>query len=115
MTSYNKINGVWAHYHFELVRGILRGEWGFGGCVMTDWWMKSARCPEYPKLKDNAYRIRAGVNVLMPGGDYIGKRKPDGTVRAAMKKDGLTMAELRRNAEEVLGFGLHTSADLREK
>ena len=115
MTSYNKINGVWAHYHFELVRGILRGEWGFGGCVMTDWWMKRARCPEYPKLKDNAYRIRAGVNVLMPGGDYIGKRKPDGTVRAAMKKDGLTMAELRRNAEEVLGFVLHSSAVLREK
>ena len=115
MTSYNKINGVWAHYHFELVRGILRGEWGFGGCVMTDWWMKSARCPEYPKLKDNAYRIRAGVNVLMPGGDYFGKRKPDGTVRAAMKKDGLTMAELRRNAEEVLGFVLHSSAELREK
>ena len=115
MTSYNKINGVWAHYHFELVRGILRGEWGFGGCVMTDWWMKSARCPEYPKLKDNAYRIRAGVNVLMPGGDYIGKRKPDGTVRAAMKKGGLTMAELRRNAEEVLGFVLHSSAELREK
>ena len=115
MTSYNKINGVWAHYHFELVRGILRGEWGFGGCVMTDWWMKSARCPEYPKLKDNAYRIRAGVNVLMPGGDYIGKRKPDGTVRAALKKGGLTMAELRRNAEEVLGFVLHSSAELREK
>ena len=115
MTSYNKINGVWAHYHFELVRGILRGEWGFGGCVMTDWWMKRAHCPEYPKLKDNAYRIRAGVNVLMPGGDYFGKRKPDGTVRAAMKKDGLTMAELRRNAEEVLGFVLHSSAELREK
>ena len=114
MTSYNKINGVWAHYHFELVRGILRGEWGFGGCVMTDWWMKRARCPEYPKLKDNAYRIRAGVKVLMPGGDYFGKRKPDGTVRAAMKKDGLTMAELRRNAEEVLGFVLHSSAEMKE-
>ena len=36
-------------------------------------------------------------------------------VRAAMKKDGLTMAELRRNAEEVLSFVLHSSAELREK
>ena len=114
MTSYNKVNGVWAHYHFELVRGILRGEWGFGGCVMTDWWMKSARCPEDPRLKDNAYRIRAGVNVLMPGGDYFGKCKPDGTVRAALKKGGLTMAELRRNAEEVLSFVLHSSAEMKE-
>ena len=115
MTSYNKVNGVWAHYHFELVRGILRGEWGFGGCVMTDWWMKSARCPEDPRLRDNAYRIRAGVNVLMPGGNYFGKRKPDGTVRAALKKGGLTMAELRRNAEEVLSFVLHSSAEMKEE
>ena len=114
MTSYNKINGVWAHYHFELVRGILRGEWGFGGCVMTDWWMRRARCPEYPKLKNNAYRIRAGVNVLMPGGGHLGRRVPDGTVRAAMKKDGLTMGELRRNAEEVLAFVLHSSAEDKE-
>ena len=28
MTSYNKINGVWAHYHYDLVATILRGEWG---------------------------------------------------------------------------------------
>ena len=114
MTSYNKVNGVWSHYHFDLVRGILRGEWGFGGCVITDWWMKSARCPEDPRLKDNAYRIRAGVNVLMPGGGHLGKRKPDGTVRKAYKKGALTLGELRRNAEEVLAFVLHSSAMNRE-
>ena len=25
MTSYNKVNGVWAHYHYDLVTNILRG------------------------------------------------------------------------------------------
>ena len=25
MTSYNKINGVWAHYNYELITTILRG------------------------------------------------------------------------------------------
>ena len=114
MTSYNKINGVWGHYQFDLVRGILRGEWGFGGCVITDWWMKSARCPEDRRLQDNAYRIRAGVNVLMPGGGHVGPKKPDGTVLKAYKKGALTLGELRRNAEEVLAFVLHSSAMDRE-
>ena len=61
-------------------------------------------------------RLRCGhpPAVLMPGGDYFGKRKPDGTVRAALKKGGLTMAELRRNAEEVLSFALHSSAEMKE-
>ena len=28
MTSYNKINGVWGQYHYDLCTTILRGEWG---------------------------------------------------------------------------------------
>lgn len=103
MTSYNKINGVWAHYGYELCRGILRGEWGYDGCIVTDWWMRKARCPQFPKLRVNAYRVRAGVNVLMPGGGYVGRRKPDGTLLESLgKKDGITLAELHRNAEEIL-------------
>ena len=37
MTSYNLINGVRASESQELITGILRGEWGFGGMVTTDW------------------------------------------------------------------------------
>ncbi|HSO70389.1 MAG TPA: glycoside hydrolase family 3 N-terminal domain-containing protein, partial [Arachnia sp.] len=40
MTSYNKINGVWAHYNYELITTILREQWGYQGMVMTDWWMQ---------------------------------------------------------------------------
>ena len=68
MTSYNKINGVWGHYHYDLCTTVLRGEWGFGGSVMTDWWMRLSPDPDFPQVWDSAYRIRAGVNVLMPGG-----------------------------------------------
>ncbi len=105
MTSYNKINGVWGHYHYELVQGILRGEWKYEGNVMTDWWMRSSNSPEFPELKDNAYRVRAGVDVLMPGGKLISffSRKPDGTLLATYgKENGITLGELQYCAKNVL-------------
>ncbi len=111
MTSYNKINGVWGHYHYELCTRILRGEWGFDGCIMTDWWMRSSKSPEFPNLCDQAYRVRAGVNVLMPGGGRTGRRKPDGTLLKTLgKKDGITLGELQRNAAEILGFVVKSAA-----
>ena len=104
MTSYNKVNGVWAHYHYELVATILRGEWGYRGNVMTDWWMQYRRSPEFPKLRSNAYRVRAWVDVLMPGGRYIDPwKRPDGTLLATLgKKDGITLGEIQAAASRIL-------------
>ena len=104
MTSYNKVNGVWSHYNYDLCTRILRDEWGFEGLVMTDWWMQYTASPEFPSLKDNAYRVRAGVDVLMPGGKRSGRRKPDGTLlKTYGKPDGITLGEMQRTAEHVLG------------
>lgn len=64
---------------------ILRREWGYEGNIMTDWWMRSSKSPEFPKMRDQAYRVRAGVNVLMPGGSRGSKRKPDGTLLKTYK------------------------------
>ena len=105
MTSYNKINGVWGHYHYDLVQTILRREWGYRGNVMTDWWMRYAPSPEFPQLQGNAYRVRAGVDVLMPGsvGMATGTRFPDGTLLKTLgKKDGITLGELQYCAKNVL-------------
>lgn len=38
MTSYGAINGIWTAGNYDLNTTILRGEWGFEGIVMTDWW-----------------------------------------------------------------------------
>ena len=102
MTSYNKINGVWGHYNYELCQSILRDEWGFEGCVMTDWWMRKSRSPEFPAIRDNAYRVRAGVDVLMPGGERVNTGKPDGTLLETYgKPDGMTLGEMQRTAKHV--------------
>ncbi len=112
MTSYNLINGVWGHYNYELCTLILRNEWGYQGNVMTDWWMRKSRSQEFPKLKDQAYRVRAQVDVLMPGGPrVVRKRKADGTLLATYgKKDGITLGEMQRTAANVLNFVMNSTA-----
>ena len=37
MTSYNLLNGTETSQNTELLRGILRGEFGFDGVIATDW------------------------------------------------------------------------------
>ena len=108
MTSYNKINGVWNHYNFELCDTILRCEWKYKGLVMTDWWMQYSKSPEFP-IRDQAYRVKSRVNVFMPGGKRLGKRKPDGSVVKGLYKGGLTIGELQRNAIDILNAILVTN------
>ncbi|MCQ2462941.1 MAG: beta-glucosidase, partial [Clostridia bacterium] len=108
MTSYNKVNGVWSHYNYELCTGILRDEWGYGGCVITDWWMQYTVSPEFKKIRDNAYRVRSQVDVLMPGGKRGAKRKPDGTLLESLgKKSGITLGEIQRSAMNVLRLAMN--------
>jgi len=107
MTAYNKINGVWAHYHYELCTTILRGEWGYAGNVVTDWWMQPCADPDFPALTNNAYRIRAQVDVLMPGGKVHFAPDGDGTLIASYEKEnGITLAEIQRSAVNVLKYVL---------
>lgn len=112
MTSYNLINGVWGHYNYELCTMILREEWGYKGNVMTDWWMRKSKSQEFPEMCDQAYRVRAQVDVLMPGGGRVVIfRKPDGTLlKTYGKKDGITLGEMQRTAMNVLRFAMNSTA-----
>ena len=65
MTSYNKINGVYAPNSYDLCTVALRQEWGFDGVVMTDWYSTGRR------KGHNALAIAAGNDLIMPGGGYF--------------------------------------------
>lgn len=60
MTSYNRIGTVWAGGSKALLTGILRDEWGFNGCILTDY----ADHHQYMNL-DHA--LRAGGDLFMDG------------------------------------------------
>lgn len=57
MNSYNMINGEFASDSYDLNTAILRFEWGFDGCVMTDWGAHS-HALSMPN---------AGCDLVMPG------------------------------------------------
>lgn len=117
MTSYNRINGVWGHYHYDLVTTVLRGEWGYEGNVVTDWWMRMEPDPHFPALRDSAYRVRAQVDVLMPGSEvHFGTTRDDAIMDSLAKDGGITLGEMQRTARNVLRMllGREPAVDRRE-
>ena len=85
MTSYNIINGHRASENADLLEGILRGEWGFDGCITTDWWT----CGEHYK------EVKAGNDIKM-GCGY-----PERLLEA-LEKGCLTREEMDACALRVL-------------
>ena len=56
MTSYNVMNGLPTSENSDLLRGIVRGEWGYGGFITTDW----------GNAKNQVREINASNNVHTP-------------------------------------------------
>ena len=57
MTSYNKVNGYYTAETPELLKDIVRQEWGFNGVFMTD----------FDGYGSAVAKVRAGNNMLMGG------------------------------------------------
>ncbi|KAF4775276.1 hypothetical protein HER10_EVM0008621 [Colletotrichum scovillei] len=57
MTAYNRINGDFCSAHHYLIRDVLRGEWGWDGLVMSDWFGTNSIVPS----------LTAGLDLEMPG------------------------------------------------
>lgn len=91
MTSYNKINGIWAPNSYDLCTKVLRNEWGFDGVVMTDWMSTG------DGKADNAMAMKAGNDLIMPGGKYYKKN-----MLAGLKAGRCTEEDIRRCCANVV-------------
>ncbi len=90
MTSYNRINGPFAADSRELLEGVLRGEWGFDGLVMSDWF----------GLHSTAEGIAAGLDLEMPGPSlHRGQLLID-----AVEAGHVSAADVRKAAGNVLSL-----------
>lgn len=91
MTSYNKINGVYAPNNKDLIIGILRNEWGYNGLVMSDW-----NAVDQCSIKE---AIISGNNMIMPGRKDIYKK-----ICEMLKNGELTRKDLESSAIYALNL-----------
>ncbi len=57
MSSYNKLNGTYTAENEWLLTDVLRGDWGYDGIVMSDWFGSRTCAPT----------VNAGLDLEMPG------------------------------------------------
>lgn len=73
MASYNEIDGVPSHVNTWLLDDVLRGEWGYDGLVVSDYFAireTLTRHRMYETIEEAAERsLDAGVDVELPHGD----------------------------------------------
>jgi beta-glucosidase len=78
MPSYNEVDGVPSHANRWLLTDVLRGEWGFAGFTVSDYYAiwELAERPEThghyvarDKKEAAALAVRAGVNIELPEPD----------------------------------------------
>lgn len=89
MSSYNRINGVYAPNNRELLTDILCAEWGYEGLTMSDW-NAVDQC-------NDALAIKSGNHMIMPGRKDVMKR-----LRKSLKKGELKREDLLQSATRAL-------------
>ena len=85
MTSFNKINGIFAGGNKDLCTHILREEWGFQGAVVTDW-------GDMDVVVDGAYAVAAGNDIVMPGGPPVIRQILKGYIEGRVTREELESA-----------------------
>lgn len=88
MSSYNKINGVYANEDRHLLKEILRDEWGFDGFVVTDWGGSN----------DHVKGVEAGSNLEMPAPGLDSARE----ILRAVENQTLDTEELDACVDDLL-------------
>lgn len=118
MTSYNPINGHWAASNYDLNTTILRGEWGFDGIVMTDWWAimnDSANGGEASRQNTN-FMVRAQNDLYMVVMNYGAETNiwGDNTMES-LENGTVTRGELQRSAKNICKFIMNAPVFSRER
>ena len=98
MSSYNLVNGTYANENKHLLMGILRGEWGFDGAVITDWGGSN----------DHALGVKNGSTLEMPapGGDSVRE------LLAAVESGKISESDIDARLSELLPLVFDTKAAL---
>ncbi|HEY4104848.1 MAG TPA: glycoside hydrolase family 3 N-terminal domain-containing protein [Polyangiaceae bacterium] len=75
MPAHNEVNGVPCHADRELLRGLLRENWGFSGFVVSDWndipRLHSVHRVAESEPEASRLAVSAGIDMHMHGGNFF--------------------------------------------
>ena len=94
MSSYNRINGVYASNSRDLCTVLAREEWGFDGVIMSDW---NTTVPADGSIPWQC--AAAGNDIIMPGNP-----DDDASIRSAYAAGRLTEQDIRACAGRVIAL-----------
>ncbi len=78
MSAYNRVNGIFASEHNELINQVLKQEWGYDGVVVSDW----------GAAKSTAGSANGGLDLEMPGpARYYGEALLEAVASGEVAKD----------------------------
>ena len=100
MGAYNRVNGVYACEHTDLLTRILREEWGFLGVLITDW----------GAMNDRVEALAAGMDIEMPGPNSSN----DTRIAAAVREGWLDEKTLDQALERILSLAFRAQKALEE-
>ncbi|MEO8956224.1 MAG: glycoside hydrolase family 3 C-terminal domain-containing protein [Ktedonobacteraceae bacterium] len=99
MSAYNRVNGLFASEHPQLLNDILKKEWGFEGVVVSDW----------GAVNEKEKALAAGLDLQMPG--FTGKHTEK--IAQAVRNGQLAEAVIDEAAGRMLRLLLRGSENRR--
>lgn len=91
MSSYNRINGVYASSDTYLLKEVLRDSWGFDGIIMSDW----------GGMEDSILSHNSSLNLEMPGVENL--KNP---LKRAVKKGKIDFKTFDQEVQELVELSL---------
>src|SRR5207248_699473 len=71
MPSYNEIDGIPSHANRWMLRDVLRGEWGFDGTIVSDWFAIPQLIDRHHVARDSAEAARRALVLLKNDGNLL--------------------------------------------
>jgi beta-glucosidase len=88
MAAYNKVNGEYCSENSYLLNKILKGDWKFGGLVMSDWGAVHSSIPT----------AQNGLDLEMPTGKYLNSK----TLTKPVKSDEININTINDKIKRIL-------------
>src|SRR5690606_14759558 len=109
MNGYHELDGVPCGSSRELLTDILRGEWGFDGTVVSDYFAVNMLLQYHQLARDKAHAaglaLEAGIDIELPGTDCFGD-----PLRAAVEagdiREGLVDQAVKRALTQKFALGI---------